>query len=327
MMLTPDPADRLHGLSVVAAAAGELLLQARKYPVAHAVHALLLQLAHIARDLRRIPLRQQEKQTLQIAGDEDVHGGREGFVKRTAPVVDAGLQKLRQHIVAVGGADEPPDGQPHLFGKIARQNVPEVSGRDDKIHRRARNDSSQPDQIGICLEIIDHLRRKPSDVDRIRGGQADSGVLRRTAGENLLHAGLGIVKIPPHRADADVAALLRDHLRLLHRRDALLRIEHQNPRPLDVAEAFERGLAGVAGGRRQDDDFLRHALLPARRGDELRQHGQGHVLKGRSRAAEQLQHIAPPDGRQRRQVGSLKLPLIGAAHQRAHILKIRQKMG
>ena len=90
-------------------------------------------------------------------------------------------------------------------------------------------------------------------------------------------------------------------------------------------EALQGGLAGVAGGGGEDDDLVVNALQTPGGGDELGQHGQGHILERGGRAPEQLQHIAVAHGDQRRQIGGLEFIGIGPADQRFHVGIIRQQ--
>ena len=66
----------------------------------------------------------------------------------------------------------------------------------------------------------------------------------------------------PRTAHADVFALLRDHLQLLHFGNAAVGIEHKDFRAVHIAEALKRGLARVAGGRDEDADGLLLARFP-----------------------------------------------------------------
>ena len=75
-------------------------------------------------------------------------------------------------------------------------------------------------QITVGGEIVDDLGQQPSPVDGVGAGEQHA-VLRQLlpagrVGKDLLHAGLGVVKISLDGAHMDVAALLGDHLALLH---------------------------------------------------------------------------------------------------------------
>ena len=59
---------------------------------------------------------------------------------------------------------------------------------------------------------------------------------------------------------------------------------------IDVAEALERGLAGIAGGRDQNADGLLLAGLLQGRGQQIRQHLQRHILERARRPVPELLH-------------------------------------
>ncbi len=145
-------------------------------------------------------------------------------------------------------------------------------------------------------------------------------------GEGPLDAGLAVIKVAAHGADLHVLPLLGHHLGLLHRRDPLIREEHQDAGALHVVKALQGGLAGVAGGGGEDDDLVLHPLLFPGGGNELGQHGQGHVLEGGGGPVEQLQGIVLPHLFKRGQLLGGKFALVGPADQGIHALKARQQM-
>ena len=75
-----------------------------------------------------------------------------------AGIVMPGVYKIRQDIVAIGGADEFVNGKAHALRKISSKHIAEVSGGNNKIDLVAGNDCIAFAKIGICGEIIDNLR-------------------------------------------------------------------------------------------------------------------------------------------------------------------------
>ena len=107
--------------------------------------------------------------------------------------------------------------------------------------------------------------------------------------EDLLDGGLRVVEVALDRAHVDVGTLLRRHLEFLHAADAALRVEDGDAGALGVGEAGERGLAGVAGGGRDDHDLLVRVAVGGRRArHEARQDLQGDVLERGGGAVEQF---------------------------------------
>ena len=93
-------------------------------------------------DLFRVPAGDFEQEPFQVGGDQDVHRGRRRPEKFAVSVVDAGLEKVRQDVVFVGGAEELADGKTHGPGIPGGQDVAEVSGRDADVDLVARFDLS-----------------------------------------------------------------------------------------------------------------------------------------------------------------------------------------
>ena len=111
--------------------------------------------------------------------------------------------------------------------------------------------------------------------------------------KDVLDRALSVVEVALDCAHADVFALLGHHLPLLHVGDAARRIEDDDVRPLDVAEALERRLAGVARRRDHDQRLVLFAHLAARGGQKMRQHCQRHILERACRTVPKFEHIQP----------------------------------
>ena len=110
-------------------------------------------------------------------------------------------------------------------------------------------------------------------------------------GEYRLDSGLCVVEVALYRADGDIAALLRGHLELLHGADALIGIEHENFRVLNILEAFESRLARVARGGDKNDGFARTDGFPDGDCHEPREHLKRHIFKSAGGAAPELEYL------------------------------------
>ena len=235
------------------------------------------------------------QQTLQIGGNENVHGGRSGLVELPAGIITTGGDEVRQHVVFVGGAHQAAHRQPHLFGVPACQNIPEVAGGHTEIHRFAPLYRALPGQTEVGIEIVDDLRHQTAEVDGVGAGQADAaggqslGHIGIT--EHPLDAGLGIVKVSGNRVDAHVVTGLGGHLQALNLAGARVGIEHLNFNAVQPGVARQRRLAGIAAGRHQNPGglgALQAALaLHQQAGHQL----QRIVLEGTGGAVPQLQRI------------------------------------
>ena len=63
-------------------------------------------------------------------------------------------------------------------------------------------------------------------------------------------------------------------------------IEYADLHPGHIVEALQGGLAGVAGGGGEDENVFLNTLDLLRGGEQLGEHGKGHVLKGGGGATE-----------------------------------------
>ena len=200
------------------------------------------------------------KQTLQIRRDQNIHAGRSGLEELPLGRIRAGGEEIRQDVVLVGRADQLAHRQTHLLGIIARKDVAEVAGGDAEVHLVAKGDRSGLEQLGIGREVVDDLRHQTAPVDRIGTGQADIPLCQLCRdgpiAEDPLHAGLGIVKVATHGVDGDIFALLRCHLQTLDLAGAARGEEDCDLHTGDVVVAVQRGLAGIAAGRHEDQGLL-----------------------------------------------------------------------
>ena len=139
-------------------------------------------------------------------------------------------------------------------------------------------------------------------------------------GENGLDAGLRVVEVAAHGADADIPAALGLHLRLLHVADAVFRVKDDDARARHVAKALQRRLAGVAAGGGKHGNLFPRARLVARGGHQARQKRERHVLEGAGGAAEEFKHVGVADLDKRRQFVRLEFSGVALAHDAGHLL-------
>ena len=233
------------------------------------------------------------EQALQIAGNEDIHRRRNRHMKRPVPVICACTEEIIQHFVVVRRADEMPDRQPHLHRVPAREDIPEIPRRYRKIQFFSQFDFSHLCRPQVRPEIVNNLRHKPPDIDRICRGKTISlrikfrrqSLIRKYA----FYRALCIVKIPFNAHNTGIFALLCRHLQFLHRADAVLREKYHNACTFHAREALQSRLARIAGGCSQYYNFLFQPLFFGCRFHQIRQYGQCHVLKRQCPAVEQLQ--------------------------------------
>lgn len=111
-------------------------------------------------------------------------------------------------------------------------------------------------------------------------------------GEDFLHLGLCVVKIPLDGVDRDVLPALGHHLELLHRADPVVGIKDSDLHPFNAAEALQRGLAGIPGGSDQNQDLLAVEGAAGCRDHQMRQQLQRHILEGAGRAMPEFKNKA-----------------------------------
>ena len=211
------------------------------------------------------------------------------------PVVNAGAEEVRQHIVAVGRADQLAHRQAHVLGVVGRQNVAEVAGRDAEVHLVSHGDGAGAHQVAVCRDVIDHLGQDAAPVDGVGRRQEVAPLVQfrpdGLIGEDPLHARLGIVKVADDRPDIHVLPLLSHHLLLLDGGDAVLGVVDLDAGLGHIGKALHSSLAGVAGGGHQNTGRSLLAGFPQGGGQQLGQHLQGHVLERGGWAMPQFQAV------------------------------------
>ncbi len=108
-----------------------------------------------------------KKKPFQVAGDQDIHGGAAGLLEFPVAIIDAGLEKIRQDFILVGGADQLMDGKSDPAGIPSRQDVAEIACGNHKIDPLAGNNFFLFQQRQVSPEVIDHLRQEPAPVNRV----------------------------------------------------------------------------------------------------------------------------------------------------------------
>ena len=124
-----DLVHRLHGFVLARVGGEEILLQKPELRARYLVAPPFGKRLHSLRRKRRVAAADLKQQTLEVGGDEDIHGRGHGAVKRPFGVVNALCEKFGKYAVAVGRANQFTNGQAHLFRVPARENVPEIARR------------------------------------------------------------------------------------------------------------------------------------------------------------------------------------------------------
>ena len=214
----------------------------------------------------------QPNQALEIAGVADVHGVGDRPDRR-ARLELAGRQIRRHHVVRIRGCHEPLDGRARALREQPGGEVPEIAAWRADDRRFGRPGLTA--QLGDSLEVIDHLRQQPADVDGVRRRQRDLAAQARV-GERVLHQFLAVVEAAGHGVRADVGrGIVVEHreLGLLRRAHAAFRVQNHDARAGDTVECVRHGAAGIARCRGQ------HRHVGAEGGHQSRHHARADVLE------------------------------------------------
>ena len=253
-------------------------------------------------------------QALQVAGHQNIHGRGGSQHKFSPSVIGARAQKIIEHSVLIGSTDQLPYGQPHLFGVVSRQNVPEISRGHHHIYGLSLCDPALPEQLPIGMDIVDNLGHQPADIDGVCRRETQTCRLHLPAQlpvrKYLLHPCLSIVKISVNAHHQGILPLLRHHLSLLDGTDPGLRVKHYDLRALHPGKSCQGRLSRVTGCGGEDDNLFLALVFPGRRQHQVGQNGQGHVLERDGGAMEQLQIPDTPRLHKRSQLLRVKLGVI-----------------
>ena len=106
-------------------------------------------------------------QTLQVAGDQNVHGWRRCQDKFSVSVIDTCLEEIKENLVIIRSTDQFCDRHAHLFCIICSKDISKVSCRNCNIDLLACLDLFILKQLCISIYIINNLRYKTSDIDGV----------------------------------------------------------------------------------------------------------------------------------------------------------------
>ena len=164
-------------------------------------------------------------------------------------------------------------------------------------HLVAEGDLPGPQQLRVGRKVVDDLRHQPPPVDGVGAGQADVPPRQLfghgLVGKDPLDAGLGVVKVAPHRVDRHIGPLLGGHLQPLDLAGAAGGVKDRDLHPGHVVVAVQGGLAGVAAGGHQDEGLFGAAEVALGLHQKLWHQLQRVILEGAGGAVPQLQRPHP----------------------------------
>ena len=231
---------------------------------------------------RGITAKQIKHKAFKVAGLGNIHRRARGFVcvSTAANAVNAGAEKLVQHIVFVGGGHQGVHGQAHHAGHMACAHVAKVAAR----HREAYLLAVGRGGLEIASKVVHHLGQQARPVDGIDGTDFVFGFEVQIVGYRFDQI-LAIVK---HAIDGDVVDVLvhqAEHLRLLERAHAAVRAGHEHAHALFATHGVFGCAAGVATGRAKNIQLFTTARQLVFK--QIAQQLHGHVFECERRAIRQ----------------------------------------
>ena len=209
-ILLVDLVNGLLGVRIVAEAGAEIRLECLLDCIRYRIGALLCQRTEPLPDLGVVLSGEQVQQPLQIAGNENIHGGGAGCKEFPVPVVHAGVDEVGQHLVDVGCTNQLLYRQTHLLCIISSQDIAEVAGGHHHVDEIPEVDLPVRCQGCICGNIVYDLRQEPSPVDGVGTGEHQASLIQLLLDlwirKNRLDPVLAIVKVALDGAYTHVAA-------------------------------------------------------------------------------------------------------------------------
>ncbi len=260
---------------------------------------------------RRVFTDEKIQVALEIGGDLDVHGraqGRVDLARRVAAIGD----EPGQDVIAVGGDEEPIDGQSHALGHVAGEDVAEVAGGDRKADPEPGVAPTHPPP---GVEVVDDLGQDAGPINGVDRAEVVLPLEIQVVEQGLDDA-LAIVEGAADGDVVDVRVRHRGHLPLLDRRDPARGMQDEDPDTRLAAHTGDGRRTRIPRGRPQD--IQPAAVTGEQVFEDIAEKLQRHVLESGRGAVEQLQDPLVPDLHQRRHLSVGEGP-IGAADQGAQV--------
>lgn len=165
---------------------------------------------------------EEPEETLEVAADQDVHGGAVGFldamvcggIESLLCVVTAAAEETVEDIILVGGDDELVGGKTHLLSEPASEDITEVTGGNDYADLGVFFVGGRLDQREVGVEVVGHLGEDTAPVDAVDSGDVVSGV-EVLVGEEGLDDVLAVIEGALHSEVVHVGVEDGGHLGLL----------------------------------------------------------------------------------------------------------------
>ena len=170
------------------------------------------------------------KKSFKVRRNKNIHWRRSCCIKLSVLIIRTCFQEIGKNIVWIWSANKSFNRKPHFLSIIACKNIAQVTRRNYNIYFVAGFNLAHIDKVAIGWKIIYNLRNKPAPIDRVCRWEHHiflcKLILNLSVCKDWLNCALSVIKIAIDCTNRNVIALLRCHLKFLHRRNAVNRIEY-----------------------------------------------------------------------------------------------------
>ena len=234
------------------------------------------------------------KQSLQIAGNQNIHRWTDGFVEITVPVINTGFQEISQNIIGIGRTNQLGHRQTHAHCIIACQNITKVASWHCKADFIPSLDFASLQQICIGTKVVNNLRYQAAPVNGVGRGQRYTSLIqffvKFLVAENRLNTALSIIKITLYSSNSYIISLLSYHLETLNTANTIFWIENNYLGLVYIPEPLQGCFASITRGGNQNQNLILLPCFLQGSGQKLRQQLKGHILESAGRTMPKLQH-------------------------------------
>ena len=139
-----------------------------------------------------------------------------------------------------------------MLCKVGCKDVSKVSGWNYNVDLLAIFDLLIFQKFCVCVYIINYLWNQTSDVNRVCGRELEASLchflFKFFVTEQLLYAGLRIIKVSVDSNYAGIVTFLGAHLQLLDLADTALWIKYDNACSRNISKTCHSCFSGIAGG-------------------------------------------------------------------------------
>ena len=229
-------------------------------------------------------------QTLQIAGNQDIHRWWCCQNKLSVSVINSCSKEVKQYFIVIRRTDQFFNRQTHIFCIVSGQDISKVTGRNYYINLFTLLDLSCFIQICICIYIIHNLRNQTADIDRVCRRELITSLFQLcfhlSVVEDFLYASLRIIKVSANRNNVSIVSFLSYHLFFLNRTHTVFRIKYDNFSSRYISKTCHCCFSCIAGSCSQNYDVIGHTVFLRSCCQQIWKNRQSHVFESYCRSVE-----------------------------------------